>query len=245
MNARTARATLIAAGIAAGLATPARAQEPQGPPPGPRPAVVRASADATVDAKPDQARLDVGVVTTSATAQAAGAENAAKLERVIAAVRAALGPRDTVQTASYALNPNYVYPREGGDPKLTGYTATNVVRVTTVDLTRVGRIIDAATGAGSNTVQNLQFTLENDSSVREEALMEATRLARRRAEAIARALGVRVLGVLAAEEGVQQVRPVFAEAAMMKTASDAATPVEPGTIEVNATVTVTLAIANP
>jgi uncharacterized protein YggE len=209
------------------------------------PPSVRATAEATVVAKPDQAQIDIGVVTQAANAKAAADENARKLDLVIAALRKLLGQDADIKTISYALNPNYTYPKEGGQPKISGYSASNVIQVKTSDLNQVGPIIDAAYAAGANNIHSLQFNLKNDEAVRAQALREAAAKAKSRTEAIASALGLRVIRVLYAEEGSPVVRPVYAamDMAREKTA-EFATPVEPGTIEVRAIVTLTVEVGN-
>ena len=200
---------------------------------------IRATGEATVTATPDQAEMNIGVVTQAPTAEQASADNAKKTEAVLAAVKRALEPTAEVKTVGYTVTPNYVYPRDGqGEARITGYTASNMVHVTTGDLVRVGAVIDAATGAGANNIQGLQFSLKDDSAIRAEALGQAAQKARQQAESIGRALGVTMTGVVYAEEGGPTVRPVFYDAMEARTAAASKTPVEPGTVEVRATVTV-------
>ncbi|MBC8166240.1 MAG: SIMPL domain-containing protein, partial [Bryobacteraceae bacterium] len=52
---------------------------------------VRASASASASAKPDQVRVDIGVVTQGATAQAAGSANAKQFTEVVAELKKTLG----------------------------------------------------------------------------------------------------------------------------------------------------------
>jgi len=125
-------------------------------------------------------------------------------------LKQAAGPAAQIKTISYALDPAYRYPREGGQPSITGYTARNVIEVSTDDLAQAGTIIDAATRSGANTIQSLQFTLKNDREAHAQALREATLRARADADAIAAALGVKILAVLSAEEGgVSPPRPIM------------------------------------
>lgn len=203
---------------------------------------IRATGEGTATATPDQAELNIGVVTQATTADQASAENARKVEAVLAAVRRALEPAAEVKTIGYSITPNYVYPREGGEAKITGYIASNTVRVKTSELNRVGPVIDAASQAGANNVQGLQFSVKDDAPVRAAALRDAAVRAREQANAIAAALGVRVGRILLAEEGGPTVRPFVADAMEMRTASAAKTPVEPGTVEVRAVVTLTVEI---
>ncbi|HWP24338.1 MAG TPA: SIMPL domain-containing protein, partial [Candidatus Binatia bacterium] len=162
----------------------------------PRVPVVTASGEAVINVEPDQAEIDVGVVTQARTAPDAAKENAAKLARVIAALKKQLGKNDEVKTAGYSLTPNYRYPREGGKPEITGYTATNVVRVRTANLDHVGKLIDAAMQAGANRVNRLVFTVQDEQGAQLQALRIASTKARAKAEAIAGALGLQIARVI-------------------------------------------------
>jgi len=210
----------------------------------PDPPTIRVVGEATITAKPDQAEVDLGVVTRAATGQAAATQNAQKQDAVLAQLRKVLGSGAEIKTLSYSLTPDYRYPKEGGQPVLSGYTATNVVQVKTSDLPQVGMLIDAATQSGANTVQSLRFTLKDEQVVLSQALREAAVKARAKADALASALGVKIVRVLHVDGGGQPIRPVFSQAMAMR-ADDSAppTPVEPGTIEVQATVTLTVEIA--
>jgi len=206
------------------------------------PAVIRVTGEVTITVKPDQAEINLGVVTQAETGQAAAAQNAKKQDAVLGELRKAMGVAAEIKTISYSLNPNYRYPKEGGQPAISGYTASNVVLVTTAELDRVGEVIDIATRSGANTVNSLRFTLKDEQAASSQALREAAVQARGKADALASALKVRIVRVLQAEESGQPVRPIFAEAATLRGAAAAPTPVEPGTIEVHASVTLTVEI---
>src|SRR3990172_4789954 len=90
----------------------------------PRPPSVTANGEAVITVEPDQAEIDIGVVTQAKNAPDAARENADKLSRVVTEVKKILSKGDEVKTASYSLNPNYRYP-QGGKPEIVGYTATN------------------------------------------------------------------------------------------------------------------------
>lgn len=103
-------------------------------------------------------------------------------------------------------------------------------------------MIDAATQAGANRVQSLQFTLKDEDAVRAQVLGLAAVRAKNQANAIAAGLGVKVGAVLsAAEGGSGTIRPLALGAAAAGGANT--TPVEPGLVSVQATVTLELAIA--
>ena len=201
---------------------------------------IRTSGEATVTVKPDRAQIDVGVVTQADSSQSAVAQNAQKLEATLAKLRQLLGANADIKTISYSVSPNYRYPKEGGEPTIAGYTATNIVRVTLDDLTKVGSVIDTASQAGSNRIQNLRFMLKDESPVQAQALREAAQQARAKSNALAGALGLNVLRVLSVEESGSPVYPVRDVA--FARAESASTPIEPGTIEVRASVTLTVEV---
>ena len=121
---------------------------------------------------------------------------------------------------------------------------SNSVLVTVDDLSLVGKIIDTATHAGANNINGIAFTLRNDEAIRARALAEAAAKARASAEAIAKALNLRVMGVANAEAiETPGVRPVFAQArAGAQLNAPAPTPIETGTLDIHAGVTVTLQV---
>jgi uncharacterized protein YggE len=209
----------------------------------PNPPSVHASAEAVVYAKPDQVRIEIGVVTQANSAQAAASQNATQLQTVLDKLRAAVGGKGEIRTTGYSLNPNYTFPRNGGEkPTISGYTATNTVQVTSDDVEGVGKVIDAATQAGANEIRQLQFRVRDERPVRAEALKNAARDARASAEAMASALGLTLGPVLEIQEGNPQViRPMMAMAA----GAQAGTPVQAGQIEVRVSVSLTVSLKQP
>ena len=203
--------------------------------------VVRASAEAVVQTAPDRAQIDIGVISQAATAEAAGQENARRVQQVLTELRKMLGPKADIKTTQYSLSPTYRTARAGNTPEIGGYSASNVVQVRVDDLPAVGKVIDAAMRAGSNTIHSIQFSLRDEREARAEALAKAAQAARMDAEAIAKSLGLRVVRVLSAEQGDRApIRPLMS--ARMAMAEAVQTPVEPGNIEVRASVTVTLEV---
>jgi uncharacterized protein YggE len=234
-------AGFFAAGVIILLSTAAAAQDQVQPPSRPN---LRVTGEATISANPDQAQIDIGVTTQSPTAQAAAANNATKLDAALAELRRLLGASADIKTVSYSLSPSYRYPREGGQPTITGYTATNIVQVKIDDLKQVGKVIDSVTQAGANNIHALRYTLKDDDAVRNRALGEAGKKARAKAEALASAMGLRIVKILQVDERAgpspRAFNVAYAEARM---AGAPTTPVEPGTIEIVATVVLTVEVA--
>ncbi|HEY2274498.1 MAG TPA: SIMPL domain-containing protein [Steroidobacteraceae bacterium] len=233
-------ATLLVASAAAGAAAWA-----QTPVPAATLSSIRVTGEARVSAQPDRVQIDLGVQSQAPLSQDAASANARQLEAVLAAVRKAAGPGAQLKTVSYSLSPNYQYHTGGGEPTITGYTALNVVQATLDDLGRIGNCIDAATRAGANRVQGIQWTLRDQDTIRAQALREAATRAHAEAQVLAGALDLRILRVLTVEESSPQLVPVRAHMAVARVAAGAAeapTPVEAGTLDVSASVTLTVEV---
>lgn len=245
MRTHVSRLAAIVAGAAALAAAPAAHAQPGMPP---MPPSVRVSASGEVHAAPDKAVADFAVETAGASAQAAASQNAAAMERVIAALVRAGVPRDRIETRDYNVYPEYEQ-RTGdvtGEPRIRGYRVTNTVTATTYEIDKVGGIIDAALGAGANRVNGVRFGLRDPQRFRQQAIADAVRRARADADALAGALGVRIEGIREAETTdftVVEPPVLYQRAAMADMAASAPTPINPGDQVVRATVTVTYAIA--
>jgi len=193
---------------------------------------VQATGSATVTANPDQASLDVGVVTVAATAQDSAQQNATQTTAVLNAVKAVLGTNGTIQTVSYYVQPRYTNTNPS---TINGYTTSNTVRVVTLDLSIIGKLIDAANAAGANTVGSLNFGVQDSEPLVQQALTQATKQALAHAGAIASGLGGKIASVISAQEG-SSYTPILVGGGTA--AGAVATPVQTGTVNVYATVTV-------
>ena len=194
---------------------------------------IRTVGEGVASGKPDQAMVDVSVVTQASTAQDASSQNADKTSAVIAQLQQLLGPNASIRTINYSLNANYNYPQGGGNPTLTGFTAINTIEATVGDLSTVGRTIDTAIQAGATRVDGLRFSIKDDQPLKLQALRLASIQARSHADAIALGLGVHLGAVISAVEGYAAT-PILPGTL----AAAAPTPVQPGTLDVTATVTV-------
>ena len=96
--------------------------------------------EATVTAKPDMAELDLGVVTEASTAEAAAADNAKKMDRILAALKKEVGAGGEVKTVGYMVTQRLGEPKKGErNQPIVGYTVTNVVRARIPDVKAAGQ----------------------------------------------------------------------------------------------------------
>src|SRR5687767_2089687 len=160
---------------------------------------VTVGGEAVTRVEPDAAVLVMSVVTQHGQALSAQQENARKSESVANAVKNTGGANVEIKTSDYVLQPQYDY-RVNKLPKIVGYNARNTVIVTMSDLKNVGAVIDAASGAGANSIDSVSFILRQTSPARGQALADATHQAMNKAQSIAQALGGRVSRVLEENE---------------------------------------------
>jgi uncharacterized protein YggE len=186
-----------------------------------------------ITAVPDEATVSAGVRTDGATAAAALSANATKMNAVLAALKAANG--EEIQTQEVSL-----YPSTDPQGKVTGYTAQNTVSAK-AKIADAGALVDAAVGAGANTVDGPSLTLSDQDALYRDALKKAVSDARAKALAVADAGGFGVGPVSTVVEQSAAGQPVFARPVALA-AKDASTPIEPGTADVTADVTVTFTI---
>jgi uncharacterized protein YggE len=231
--AAVAALVLVAAALA-GVGRPEEARSDQGTPP----RGITVNASGKVEAAPDRAALQLGVDTQASNAKAALAQNAERIQEVIDALRKAGVARDDLQTSQVSL-----WPETNGDGTgVTGYRAQNSVSVE-LDVEKAGGAIDAAVSAGANTVSGPALSVDEREEHYRKALAKAVDAARARAETIAAAAGVNLGRVTAVVEsaGYQEPQPYFAPAA--RDTVEASMPVEAGKQAIEASITVTFAVA--
>ena len=196
------------------------------------PDTVTTTGHGVVTVVPDEASVTAGVHTQAASASGALTQNAQLMNAVVAALKAAGGA--DVQTQQVSL-----YPQTNEQNQVTAYVADNSVSAK-VKIAGAGALIDAAVAAGANTVSGPSLDVSDRDARYRDALGKAVEDARAKAQALAKAGGFGVGQVSSVTEQTAGAPvPVF-EAAAAK--SDATTPIEPGTQDVTADVTVTFRI---
>ncbi len=194
-----------------------------------------------VNAVSDMATIVLGVETRNASAAGAAAENARLMSRAVSALLKAGIKEKDIQTSTYSLTtaPQEEPNTTGEKQKPTEFIATNQVNVQLNDTAAVGKVLDATVSAGSNSIQSVSFGLQDPGPEKDRALTLAITDARRKAEVAAIAAGVKLGRVLEISEGYGFVSPASRSAV----AFDVATPIQPGEMEISASVTLTYEIS--
>lgn len=212
------------------------------------PTRIAVSAMATASRAPDQAVVNLAVETAARSAREAADQNARRMNELIAALRRLDIPEDQVRTVAYNMYPEYRHfdgrePQQPDrQPEIIGYRVTNMVAVTVDGAARAGAVIDAALAAGANRVDGLHFQLSDPDAARAEALREAVRKARAEAALLAEAAGLSLGAPIEISTSFGYPPPPMPPMPMMERMDAAApTPVAPGAVDVQASVSIVYA----
>lgn len=211
------------------------------------PGLITVSGHGRLELAPDQVSLGLGVVSEAASARQAAADNAAAMARVLAAVKAKLGPQDALTTRSHRVSPRREWDQAGRRWRELGYEAENLVTLTSRQPQTVAEVLEAATAAGANRVDGPHWSLATPEAARRRAAALALDDARALAESLAAAAGLRLgrlTSLSVSDSGPPG--PLRTEALRAGPAeAGAAPPLEPGRIVVEAGVTATYQLREP
>lgn len=188
----------------------------------------------TVIAKPDIAYIQVGYEAHNKIALTAQNEAKTKMAGIIKLLKAQ-GVKDAdLKTTNISLYKTADYVKE---VKNEYYVAVNTVEITIRDLDSIGNLIDTAANSGSNQLGSVRFSIENQEKYQIQAITLALKNASNKANAIATFSDIKIGKPSRISENSYGGGMIYREASTMAKA-DIATPVEVGTINIEATVNV-------
>lgn len=172
-------------------------------------------------------------------------ENSEKMNRINSFLKAQGIDEKDIETTTYNIEPRYQYftcPEKGGPcppPEIAGYAINQSVRVKIRDFSKIGTLLSGVVQNGANSVSQLAFTIDDPTSVQNEARQEAIRKAHDKAASLAVAGGFRLGKLLSIEEsGYQPPYPYpVLESKYGVGRGGEAPAIEPGSQEVTVTVT--------
>lgn len=171
-----------------------------------QPATIVIEGDGKVTAAPDVATVTLGLVTEKPSVSLAQKENSERMNRLLTELKN-LGIKDEdVQTSQYSIYPRYDY--RAGRSSLAGYAVNQSVTVKIRDLGKVDQVLAKAGQLEANQVSGLTFIIDDPENLRAQARAKALADARKKADALARDLGVRAVRLVSYNE-VSPVPPIF------------------------------------
>ena len=202
---------------------------------------LRFSGTGTVTVKPDTAQIQVGVSETAKTSQVALAAASKKITKIQDRM-IALG----VASADVTTSGAWTYQ----DWQSKDWHADLSLTVKVRNLDDAGKLLSEANAAGANNVSGPEFSIADTHVAYADALRKAIEDARGKAEAAAAQMSVTVTGVVSVDDQ-SGGGPIMAYDSMKAMTSSAGAvaepappvPVNPGTQDVNATVSVVFSYA--
>lgn len=191
---------------------------------------------------PDILSAGVGVEVVAPDVSGAVSQANEKARAMIDAMVAAGAAAEDIQTSDLSVQPQY----DGsggpyGGATVTGYRATNSVRVVVRDLSTASAVLDAGIAAGGDAARlnTVAFDIDDDSALLADARARAFEDARNRAEQYADLSGTSLSNVITITEA-----PGSTDGPMMRApeASMGDMMIAPGTQQVSFEVTVTWAL---
>ena len=199
---------------------------------------ITAHGSGTVIMAPDTVTVVIGVQTRGSSAKAALDDNTAKATALVNVLKSkGVAPAD-LQTSQLSISPTYD-PATG---RIIGYEVTNQVTATLHDVSTAGGLIDAASEAAGDAVrvQQLSFSVSDDSASRAQVRANAVRQAQTHAKQMADAAGARLGRIYSITEvSATPPGPLDRQSAPAATAP---VPIEPGSQKLTVMVDVVYAI---
>ena len=225
---------LLAAGlllVASAIAGVAQPHFGHSATPAPAGKTITVTGNGSVTTVPDRATFSFTIETRAKTASAALAQNSNDATAVITALKNAGVTAANLQTSQVSLMPQT--SQDG--TQILGYAASNSITAKT-PLASAGKIVDAGVGAGANGVSGPSLDVSDQDKLYRDALHKAVEDAKLKAQSLADAAGLSLGGVQSIVEGGAST-PL----PMAGKLSAAGVPIEAGTQQIQASVTVTYA----
>lgn len=200
--------------------------------------LLKVSATGEAQARPDRAKISAGVESYGTTAQEAASANNATMNKILAAIEAQGVAKDDIQTRNMSLDRSYY------DSSKRRYVASNTVSILARKIDDASKIVAAATGAGANNISGPEMIVSDPEAVNRGAITAAYKAARTRADAYAKATGLRVIRIVTIQDGQEDnlVAYVAADAAE-ELAPSALPPIRSGMNSTTARVQIDFALA--
>lgn len=197
---------------------------------------------------PDIAQFSFGVVTQGGIDLAATQEqNTQNTNAAVAFLKEQGIEEKDIATKNYSVEPRYQYencPDRNTvcpPPDIVGYTVRQQVQVKVRNFGILGGLLSGIVEKGTNTVSELSFTIDDPTLGQNEARKQAIEKAQAKAKAMAEAGGFRVGRLLSIQEGAL-FAPRYDIGALEATSGAPSPGIEPGSREVQVTVTLTYEI---
>ncbi|NCN53101.1 SIMPL domain-containing protein [Candidatus Wolfebacteria bacterium] len=207
---------------------------------------ITVSAEGKSITAPDIASFSFSVVAEGNDPEKIAEDNNKKINEAITLVKQKGIEEKDIKTTGYNLSPRYEYDEVRRMSFISGYRLTQTVELKIRDFSKISEILGELPKIGINQIGSLTFNVDEPEQYRSEAREEALEKAREKAKEMAKQAGVRLGDVVSFNESGGQP-PIFYEkyglGGVSTDAAYAPSPsIEPGSQEINVTVSVTYEI---
>lgn len=140
----------------------------------------------------------IGYFNTDKDVAAAQTQNKTVMDKVMADLKK-MGIEDKDLQTNYSIYPEYDYIQDKGQV-LKGYKVTHTVTVKIRDLSKINNVLGLAGTYGANEVGGLNFTIDDETSLKDVARQKAIDDAKTKAAYLASSLGVKLGNVISYNE---------------------------------------------
>ncbi|HEV3244783.1 MAG TPA: SIMPL domain-containing protein [Candidatus Paceibacterota bacterium] len=180
---------------------------------------IQVNGEGEVVAVPDTATFTVTVQDTAPDVQTAQSKTTTQGNAIVNYLKGqGIDPSD-IQTTDYEIQPQYSYEQAAcpvpvvngissaagiycppGKQTLTGYQVSETLSVKVTDTSKAGTILAGVGSQGASSVSGLTFTVSDQDALMEQAQAKAIAEAQGKAQALAKSLGVQLVGVVGFNE---------------------------------------------
>lgn len=166
------------------------------------PTMISVSGEGEAIAMPDIATFSFGVHAEGDDAGAAQNKSAESINAIMGWLTEQGVEERDVKTLYYNLNPRYEYTESicntrgycpPGERILRGYEVNQTIQVKVRDTAKAGNLISGVGTRGATDISGLEFTIDNETNLMNEAREKAIADAREKADKLAGDLGVRIV----------------------------------------------------
>jgi uncharacterized protein len=189
---------------------------------------------------PDIAYIYIGVHSEGTTASEVVAANKTQTNAVLDALKKAGVEDKDLRTTNFSIYPSQQYDTNG---KVSGtiYMVDNTVYVTVRNLDGLGNLLDDTIAAGANSINSIQFDVADKSAAVKEARAKAVEDAKKQAQELADAAGVKLGDIQSISFYDNSPYPVFEGkgGGGGGAAAQSAVAIQPGQLTISVTVNLT------
>lgn len=202
----------------------------------------------TVTVVPDIAEVVYSVRTQAKDAAECQQKNSEAVGKVIELLKGLAVSETSIQTSDYYMNPIYDY--SGNTTRVTGYEAITTLTVSDLPIEGLENILSQSVSTGINTIQSITYQASKYDESYRQALANAVTAAHEKAKVLAEAAGCNVGAVINIQEtsGYSEARYTdnalsnqyksAAKVESLRAMEDTANAIEPGEIQVEASIVV-------